>query len=146
MPISLLRVAPVLAVLLLTAGAARADFGEALLEISCHSVAVTSVQMIGISLQASSQATTESPPVPRDQPAAAEPPSAAQIAAAQRRDQIRFVVANHHSMRNDIAAGGGEYVQAYASLLGCAGDVRGLLIEGLREHYPWLYSGDLTPV
>jgi len=56
-----------------------------------------------------------------------------------------FAVYSFHSLKADVAQGRGEYLASFAALLGIPEDRRPAFFEHMQQHYPVLYTEQLTP-
>jgi len=59
---------------------------------------------------------------------------------------VVFAIVNHENLRTDIARGGGEYLQAFAHLIGLPADRHADFFETAQSRYHWMYADAITPI
>lgn len=65
--------------------------------------------------------------------------------AYKEHQQEVFVNVNFNSLKQEMAAGQGEKLDAFSTLLGCSSDVKGTLASHTKENYSKLFSAEATP-
>ncbi len=60
------------------------------------------------------------------------------------KEQEAFVESNLDNLERDMAAGGGEYLAAFATLLGCQDSVQPQLYSFAQSSYPSVFPSDQT--
>ncbi|MEW6776281.1 MAG: DUF3015 family protein [Bdellovibrionota bacterium] len=60
------------------------------------------------------------------------------------REQEMFVEVNHDHIARDMAAGEGEFLTAFADVLGCGEDLHGQFASTTKAHYGEIFASDAT--
>jgi hypothetical protein len=69
----------------------------------------------------------------------------ADATATEQLKVVVFAIVNHERLREDIARGGGEYLQAFASLIRLPADRQADFFETAQRQYQWMYADTMTP-
>jgi len=64
---------------------------------------------------------------------------------SQKLKVVVFAIMNHENLMIDIARGGGERLEAFASLIGLPADRQSEFCRTVQGRYRWLYDDGVTP-